>query len=127
MAINAISVQTIHTCFAKSYNACLFRIYTSMALKDDLLAGESYFIVEIKSLKRILDNINNDIPCLCIIDEVLRGTNTIERISASSEILYRLSKENCLCFAATQDIELASILDGFSKTSTLQKKLMIMI
>lgn len=55
-----------------------------MALRDDIESGESYFIVEIKSLKRILDESKKPEPLLCIIDEVLRGTNTIERIAASS-------------------------------------------
>ena len=83
---------------------------TSMALHDNLLGGESYFIVEIKSLKRILDEADNVEPLLCIIDEVLRGTNTIERIAASSEILSALNLPHVVCFAATHDIELSLIL-----------------
>ena len=65
-----------------------------MALRDDLESGESYYIVEIRSLKRILDESKKDGNILCIIDEVLRGTNTIERIGASSRILGMLKKEN---------------------------------
>ena len=49
---------------------------------------------------------------LCFIDEVLRGTNTLERIAASSRILASLSDENALCFAATHDIELTYILEN---------------
>ena len=41
-----------------------------MALRDDLSGGESYFIVEIRSLKRILDESRKQEPLLCIIDEV---------------------------------------------------------
>ena len=44
-------------------------------------------------------------------DEVLRGTNTIERIAASSRILRSLVKENVLPLAATHDIELSYILE----------------
>jgi len=110
IAINSILAQTIFTCTAVKYKANYFKTYTSMALRDNLLNNESYFIVEIKSLKRILDNLNNDIPILCFIDEILRGTNTIERIAASSQVLKYLRGENCLCFAATHDIELTDIL-----------------
>ena len=85
---------------------------TSMALRDDLESGESYYIVEIRSLKRILDESKKDGNILCIIDEVLRGTNTIERIGASSRILGMLKKENVLPFAATHDIELSYILEN---------------
>ena len=48
-----------------------------MALSDDLSAGESYYIAETKSLKRILDQIGGTTPGPCTIDEVLRGTNTV--------------------------------------------------
>ncbi|HHV59134.1 MAG TPA: DNA mismatch repair protein MutS [Clostridiaceae bacterium] len=112
LAINAIFAQTIYTCLAKSFTSNCYRIFTSMALKDSIVNNESYFIAEIKSLKRILDALNDKVPCLVFIDEVLRGTNTVERIAASSEVLFHLAGENCLCFAATHDIELSSILGG---------------
>ena len=83
-----------------------------MALRDNIFSNESYYIVEIKSLKRILDRVNDKIPTLCFIDEVLRGTNTLERIAASSRILSSLSKQNTLVFAATHDIELTHILEN---------------
>ncbi len=117
IAINAILAQTICTCLADSYESCFFRVYSSMALKDDIQSSESYYIVEIKSLKRIIDAASDrdgdyaHVPVLCFIDEVLRGTNTIERIAASSRILEAISKMNAVCFAATHDIELTAILE----------------
>ena len=112
IAINSILAQTICTCTAASYRAPFLKVMTSMALRDDLSGGESYFIVEIKSLKRILDESRKKEPLLCIIDEVLRGTNTIERIAASSRILKELGRPHVLSFAATHDIELSYILNG---------------
>ena len=109
-AINAILAQTIHTCAADVYKAPFYRIYSSMTLRDDLAGGESYYIVEIKSLKRILDAVKEGQKVLCFVDEVLRGTNTVERIAASTQILRSLSGENVLCFAATHDIELTELL-----------------
>ena len=111
VAINQILGQTIFTTCAKSYKASFFNIYTSMALKDDVLRNESYYIVEIKSLKRIIDKSNDKIPTLCFVDEILRGTNTIERIASSSEVLNYFNNSNCICFAATHDIELTYLLE----------------
>lgn len=111
VAVNAILAQTIDTCMADSWKGNFFRICTSMALRDDLAGKESYFIVEIKSLKRILNAADGKIPILCFVDEVLRGTNTVERIAASSEILESMEREDILCFAATHDIELTHILE----------------
>ena len=93
VAVNAILAQTIHTCMADHYHAGLYRIMSSMALRDDLAGGDSYYIVEIKSLKRILNQIGeNGNPVLCFVDEVLRGTNTVERIAASTQILKSLAR-----------------------------------
>lgn len=110
-AINAILAQTIHTCTAARYRAPFYQVYSSMALKDSLKTKESYFIVEIKSLKRILNHAGDELPMLCFVDEVLRGTNTVERISASAQILRSLVRKNVLCFAATHDIELTHLLE----------------
>lgn len=112
VAINAILAQTIHTCLADYYRGTLCRVLSSMALKDDLAGGDSYYIVEIKSLKRILNQAaEQGCQILCFVDEVLRGTNTVERIAASTQILKSLSKDNVICFAATHDIELTYLLE----------------
>ena len=82
-----------------------------MTLRDDLGSGESYYIVEIKALKRILDAASaGKGQILCFVDEVLRGTNTVERIAASAQILKSLGSSGILCFAATHDIELTELL-----------------
>ena len=113
LAVNAILSQTIYTSLSREYSASYFVIYSSMALKDNILSNESYFIVEIKSLKRIIDNANGEYPMLCFVDEVLRGTNTLERIAASSRILASLAMKNTLSFAATHDTELTYILEKY--------------
>ncbi|MCR4616879.1 MAG: hypothetical protein K5669_01695 [Lachnospiraceae bacterium] len=110
VAVNAILAQSIYTVCAKLYVAPAYNIYSSIALKDNLLGKESYFIVEIKSVKRILTADCEKYPVLCFIDEVLRGTNTVERISASETILKYFSQRPILCFAATHDSLLADIL-----------------
>ena len=112
VAMNSILAQTLVTCTCSSYQAPFLKVMTSMALRDDIESGESYFIVEIKSLKRILEESKKREPLLCIIDEVLRGTNTVERIAASSRILNALRQKWVLPFAATHDIELSYILDS---------------
>lgn len=114
VAVNAILAQTIHTCLAASYSAPFFHIYSSMSLRDDMKGGESYYIVEIKALKRILDAAERtEGKVLCFVDEVLRGTNTVERIAASTQILKSLTGSNILCFAATHDIEMTDLLRDF--------------
>ena len=111
-AINTVLAQSLHTALGSSYRAPFYRIYTSMALRDDIFQGESYYMVEIKSIKRILDAASEEgSEVLCFVDEVLRGTNTVERIAASTQILRKLSERGVCCFAATHDIELTALLN----------------
>lgn len=113
VAVNVILAQTIHTCAAEFYRAPFYAVYSSMALRDSLESGESYYMVEIRSLKRILDAVGkSDRPILCFVDEVLRGTNTVERIAAASQILMSLTAGRVQCFAATHDIEMTQLLEG---------------
>ncbi len=112
-ATAALLSQTIHTCPASCYEAPVFRIFSSMSLQDDPVNGDSYYMVEIKSVKRILDQTKqkDSRPVLCFVDEVLRGTNTVERIAASTQIMKMLAEGRTLCFAATHDGELTGLLE----------------
>lgn len=111
VSIGAILAQSLATVPAQSWQGTFFRVCTSMALTDNLSGGESYFVVEIRSLKRIMDAAGQEgVPVLGMIDEVLRGTNTIERIAASSQVLQSLDDGKSLIFAATHDMELTEIL-----------------
>ncbi len=122
VAINVILSQALHTALAKRMTLEYFRVYSSMALRDDLDSGESYYMVEIRALKRIIDAIDGSVSgdagseekrnrILCFVDEVLRGTNTVERIAASTQIMKYFCDRGVFCFAATHDIELTHLLE----------------
>ena len=110
LGVNIIFAQCFGFALASHFEISPVRLFTSMALKDNLLGEESYYIVETKSLKRICDASDEYGNVLGIVDEVLRGTNTIERIAASYCILKYLSDKNVLCFVATHDSELTDLL-----------------
>ena len=84
VAVNAVLAQSVCTCWAQRFQMPRAQVLSSMAIRDNVQGGESYFIVEIKSLKRILTALRGDVVTLCCIDEILRGTNTVERIAASA-------------------------------------------
>lgn len=109
VAINAILAQTINTVLAKSWTMKPSYIVTSMAIQDSVLDGDSYFIAEIKSLKRIIRFSEEKKPIISFIDEILKGTNTIERISASAAIMEWLSENQGMTIIASHDIELTEI------------------
>lgn len=109
VGISTLFAQSLGAAFAGDFETGPFKVYTSMALSDNILKGESYYVVEARSIKRICDAAEEG-GILCIIDEVLRGTNTIERIAASSRILGFLCRQSVICFAATHDLELTHLL-----------------
>jgi DNA mismatch repair ATPase MutS len=109
VAINGILAQTINTCTATRFQLRPALVVTSMAARDNILAGESYFIAEIRSLKRLVTQARRRY-CLCFVDEILKGTNTTERIAASTALLRQFSSLDGLCLVATHDIELTVLL-----------------
>lgn len=109
-AINAILAQSILTCTAEQFRLRRCKVVTSMAVRDDICAGDSYFVAEIKSMKRIVEQVRTEY-CFCVIDEILKGTNTIERIAASVSVLKEMAETESICVAATHDIELTVMLE----------------
>ena len=98
-------------------------VMTSMAVRDDLLGGESYYIREVRYLKRIIDAVRRGRPVLCVIDEILRGTNTKERLAASEAVCRYLLGRPGLVLVATHDLELAQTLDGIYENYCFQSSI----
>ncbi len=107
VAINVILAETIHTCVAKSFSTPKLIVMTSMALRDDIVKGESYYVTEIKYLKRMLDSLETGKKYLFVVDEIFKGTNAVERIAASETVLKYFNQRNCHVMVATHDIQLA--------------------
>lgn len=112
VAINMILAQSINMVLAKSASIPYANIMTSMAVRDDVTSGESYYMREINYLKRIVTQLKKDKLTLCIVDEILRGTNTQERIAASVAILNYMNNRNCLTIVASHDIKISEMLAG---------------
>lgn len=111
IAINVILSETINTCTADSMSFPKMYVMTSMALRDDVLNGESYYVREIKYLKRMLEQVSTGEKTLIVIDEILKGTNTKERVAASRAVLEYLSDTSAVVITATHDIELVEQME----------------
>lgn len=111
-AVNAIFAQSIGICTAESFSAGENRVVTSMAVRDNIIDGDSYFMAELRSMHRLVHLAQSE-PCICFVDEILKGTNTAERIAASESVLEALAKTSSLCVAATHDSELTEMPNGY--------------
>lgn len=123
IAVNVLLAHCIHTCMAKAFHLPPALLITSMAVRDELMEGESYYIKEIKYLNRIISHLNEDRMIICMIDEILRGTNTEERIAASTAILRYIVGKNCLAVVASHDIELTELLKADYQNYHFREKL----
>lgn len=114
IAINALLAQTIYTTCTKEYKAPLLKIQTSIRTNDDLRENKSYFQAEALSILDIINQSSADekVKSLIIIDEIFRGTNTIERIAAAKSVLNYLTDNKNFVFVSTHDLELAELLDN---------------
>lgn len=110
IAISAITSQSLGRAFAKSFSMKRGQVLTSMAIRDNIYKGDSYFVAEIKSLKRLIDASSRGGVAYLFIDEILKGTNTVERIAASHALLRWFEQQGSLVISATHDIELTELL-----------------
>jgi DNA mismatch repair ATPase MutS len=110
IGINAITGLTINTCFAYKFSMPRIRVYSAIRISDDLMNDKSYYFEEVLTIKDMIDKSGDGIPNLFLLDEIFKGTNTIERISAGKAVLSFLAKADNNVFVSTHDIELADLL-----------------
>ena len=123
LAVNALLSQTINTSFATIYKAPPLKILTSININDDLSEHKSYFQAEASSIRNIIRSCteNKSLRSLVIIDEIFRGTNTIERIAAAKAVLSHLIENKTFVLVSTHDLELAELLGNDYKVFSFEE------
>jgi hypothetical protein len=110
VALNAVLAQTVYTCTAQLWRSQRLRVRTLISRGDDLARGQSYFGVELELTRDLVHAADNENPHLFVIDEIFRGTNTVERVAAARAVLQRLASNDHIVLAATHDLELLPLL-----------------
>ncbi|HEX2847926.1 MAG TPA: hypothetical protein VHN59_15365 [Chitinophagaceae bacterium] len=111
VAVNSLLSQTLYTCFAAAYSAPFVRLSSSIRIDDNLLEGKSYYFEEVNVMGELIQQSQSGDQNLFMLDEVFKGTNTVERIAAARAILSYLNKNGNIVFVSTHDIELAGMLE----------------
>jgi DNA mismatch repair ATPase MutS len=109
IGINLILAQTLNFCLAR--DAILPRVVVRSAIRreDNLSDGESYFFSEIKQILEFIRVEKSASFHVFLIDEIFRGTNTIERIAGSVAVLRHLAREH-MVVVTTHDAKLQELL-----------------
>lgn len=103
LAINGLPV------FADDMEISLFYLFTNMRTKDDLTHGISYFNAELLRLKQLINSLDIETPTLIILDEILKGTNSVDKLNGSRLFLKYISDKNVTGIIATHDLELSNL------------------
>ncbi len=96
--------------YAESLKLSLCRLFTGMRTSDDLTHGISYFNAELLRLKQLI-GVLDDTPTLVILDEILRGTNSKDKLHGSQIFLEYISQHNVTAIIATHDLELSQMAE----------------
>jgi DNA mismatch repair ATPase MutS len=112
LAINSILAQTINTCFGDEFISPIVKQFSSIRIDDSLFEGKSYFFQEVNIMASFVAEVNLPHQNLFVLDEVFKGTNTVERISAAKAILSFLNQHNNIVLVSTHDVELTDMLGG---------------
>ncbi len=92
---------------ALSYSNVLLATY--MRIKDDLEENASTFKAELDRIRQIMTLAEGDQSCFILIDEMLRGTNSKDKLRGSIAIAHKLKEEKAYAMIATHDIQLAEL------------------
>lgn len=110
VGINIILSQTLNICLADKAIIPRLNVKSTIRREENLEDSKSYFFVEVEELLEFIKLSENHDNYIFLIDEIFRGTNTIERLSASTAVLEYLNRNNFV-MVTTHDIELQEMLN----------------
>ena len=92
--------------FADSLRVSLFSLFSSMRTTDDLANGISYFNTELLRLQQLIETCKQNCHTLIILDEILKGTNSLDKLNGSRLFLQSVSTLPITGIIATHDLAL---------------------
>lgn len=115
VGLNVIVARAFGFCYADAARVPLLPVYSSMQTEDSLASGESLYIAELRRAQELLalagGGGGDGTPALFIIDEIFRGTNHLESISAAAAVLHTLAQSGRV-MVSSHNLVLAPLLAG---------------
>ncbi len=109
IGVNLVLMKAGLPVCAAEMTAHPFTLLSSMKVVDSLDKDESYFQAEVIRLKRIQNVLNEDKPCLVLLDEILRGTNSEDKRNGTRLYMEKIASNNAIGVIATHDIDIADL------------------
>jgi DNA mismatch repair ATPase MutS len=122
--LNCILGQSIDTCFADEFKTPVLQPLSAIRIDDDILEGKSYYFEEVSVIGSLVKEAGTTAQHLFVLDEVFKGTNTLERVAAAKAVLSYLTRNNHIVIVSTHDVELSEMLNDeyelYHFTETIQ-------
>ncbi|MCH2022889.1 MAG: hypothetical protein MK207_10470 [Saprospiraceae bacterium] len=109
VAINLLLAKCGAPVCADSFKCSLMNIMTSMRVQDSISQNISYFQAELLRLQHIINTLKDGTPTFIILDEILKGTNSEDKLLGSQLLVRHFLNFNCLALIATHDLELGNM------------------
>ncbi len=115
VGINLVLAQCGSLVCAKDMKCSPLAVVTSMRIADDLSAGISTFYAEIKRIKRIIDAAEKSRNTIFLIDEIFRGTNSVDRLFGAVTVIEKLNNLDVTGIITTHDLELCQLEEKYNR------------
>ncbi|MDP1980612.1 DNA mismatch repair protein MutS [Undibacterium sp.] len=112
LGLNLIVARAFGFCYAATASVPVGAVFSSMQSEDSLIANESLYQAELRRAKELLDIAESDTQAVFVIDEIFRGTNHQESISAAAAVLQSLAASN-MVVVSSHNLVLAPILAAY--------------
>jgi len=109
LGINIILARNGCNVCAKQMSLPLLEVITSMRIADDLNEGVSTFYAELKRIKRILELSKSKQNVIFLIDEIFKGTNSVDRLLGAKAVIKKLNAYKVMGLITTHDLELCKL------------------
>ncbi len=113
VGVNMILAYAGSCVCAESFTVSVAALMSSMRIEDNLAENTSTFYAELKNLKLIIDAVNKKEKTFILLDEILRGTNSLDRHTGSKALIQQLIRHGAVGLIATHDIELSKLENDF--------------
>lgn len=113
VGVNLILAGNGCTVCAERFEFSPIRIFTNMRTSDNLMNDESYFYAELLRLQTMLTHLRNGENLFVIIDEMLKGTNSTDKLNGSKELINQLISLKTHGIVATHDLGLTELIQKY--------------
>jgi DNA mismatch repair ATPase MutS len=115
VGVNAVLAQAGGPVRAGAMRLSGLALGASFRAVDSLREGQSRFYAEIARIRRIMDLLDTELPVLFLLDELLSGTNSHDRLIGARAIVEHLVRQGAIGLITTHDLALAGIADSLGR------------